>query len=131
MQPPQFLATFNQPSPKVLMGRRDKTNSPAQALALLNDPFVESQAEFWAKKLISQPHHDPQERIDAMFRRAFSRKPDDAELERWTKIARDFAARQQDTSSHSPIQGDLMKSLDVWKNIAHTMFNAKEFIYVR
>jgi len=66
-----------------------------------------------------------------MFRRAFSRKPDDAELERWTKIARDFAARQQDTSSHSPIQGDLMKSLDVWKNIAHTMFNAKEFIYVR
>ena len=131
MQPPQFLATFNQPSPKVPMGRRDKTNSPAQALALLNDPFVEGQAEFWAKRLISQPHHDPQERIAAMFRSAFSRNPDDAELERWTKLAQDFAARKPDASAHSPTRGDPMKSLDVWKDIAHTMFNAKEFIYVR
>jgi len=24
-----------------------------------------------------------------------------------------------------------MESLDVWKDLAHTMFNAKEFIYVQ
>ena len=69
MDVPKFLAVFGQPSPKVPTGRRDKTSSPAQALALLNDPFVAGQAEFWAKGLIEQPHRDPQQRLTAMFRR--------------------------------------------------------------
>ena len=63
MDVPKFLAVFDQPSPKVPTGRRDKTNSPAQALALLNDPFVAGQAEFWAKSLIEQPHRNPQQRL--------------------------------------------------------------------
>lgn len=130
MDPPQFLATFNQPPPKVPMGRRDKTNSPAQALALLNDPFVSGQAEFWAKSLIDQPHRNPQERITAMFRRAFSRNPNDAELARWTKTADDLATLHDSPSTRSPTPGGIMNSLDVWKELAHTIFNSKEFIYV-
>jgi hypothetical protein len=131
MEPPQFLATFNQPPPKVPMGRRDKTNSPAQALALLNDPFVSGQAEFWAKSLVGQPHANPQERITVMFRRSFSRSPDDTELVRWTKMAHDVAKLPDAGSPDSATPGDIMNSLDVWKELAHTMFNAKEFIYVR
>jgi hypothetical protein len=130
MEPPKFLATFNQPSPKVPTGRRDKTNSPAQALALLNDPFVAGQAEFWAKSLIEQSHHDPQERLTVMFRRAFGRNPDAQELTRWTKLARELAAMHYGVSTSSGASGDIMASLDVWKDLAHTMFNAKEFIYV-
>jgi mono/diheme cytochrome c family protein len=130
MEPPKFLATFNQPSPKVPTGRRDKTNSPAQALALLNDPFVAGQAEFWAKSLIEQSHHDPQERLTVMFRRAFSRNPDAQELTRWRKLARELAAMHYGVSTSSAASGDIMASLDVWKDLAHTMFNAKEFIYV-
>jgi hypothetical protein len=131
MEPPQFLATFNQPAPKVPMGRRDKTNSPAQALALLNDPFVSGQAEFWAKSLIGQSHASPQDRITAMFRRAFSRNPDKVELARWNKVVHDLAALSDRSSTHSMPASGIMKSLDVWKQVAHTMFNAKEFIYVR
>ena len=44
MEPSKLLATFNQPKPKIPTGRRDVTNVPAQALALLNDPFVAGQA---------------------------------------------------------------------------------------
>ena len=40
MEPSKLLATFNQPKPKIPTGRRDVTNVPAQALALLNNPFV-------------------------------------------------------------------------------------------
>lgn len=128
MQPPQLLATFNQPSPKVPMGRRDRTNSPAQALALLNDPFVSGQAEFWAKALVREPHSSPEERITAMFRRAFTRNPDATELARWTKMANDFLAAQNEGSNHPA--ADIMADLPVWKDLAHSMFNAKEFIYV-
>jgi hypothetical protein len=131
MEPPGFLATFNQPSPKVPTGRRDKTNSPAQALALLNDPFVAGQAEFWAKRLIGQPHRDPQERLTLMFRRAFGRNPQDAELARWTALAHDLARVHYGDLTPLPSSGDIMNSLDVWKDLAHTMFNAKEFIYVQ
>jgi hypothetical protein len=128
MDVPKFLAVFGQPSPKVPTGRRDKTSSPAQALALLNDPFVAGQAEFWAKNLIEQPHRNPQQRITVMFRRAFGRDPNAAELARWSEIANDLA-RMHEGESNSPDAP--MKSLDVWKDVAHTMFNAKEFIYVR
>jgi hypothetical protein len=131
MEPPRFLASFNQPSPKVPTGRRDKTNSPAQALALLNDPFVAGQAEFWAKNLIGQPHRDPRERLTVMFRRAFGRNPEAAELARWTSLAHDLAGAHYGDLTPSPASDDIMNSLDVWKDLAHTMFNAKEFIYVQ
>jgi hypothetical protein len=55
-----------------------------------------------------------------MFRRAFSRSPDNAEQARWTAMAQELAE-----------PGDIMSSVEVWKQLAHTMFNAKEFIYVR
>ncbi|MBK9169476.1 MAG: PSD1 domain-containing protein [Bryobacterales bacterium] len=90
MEPPKFLAVFNQPSPKIPTGRRDLTNVPAQALALLNDPFVADQAEFWAKRLIEMPHRSPGERTAAMFRAALGRNPEAAELDRWSTSAFDL-----------------------------------------
>ncbi len=129
MEPPKLLAAFNQPAPKIPAGRRDETNVPAQALALLNDPFAVSQAEFWAAQLIAAPHATPEQRIAEMFQRAFGRKPTGADLERWTKAARDFAGLYQDLPG-AP-RTDMMKSLAVWKEMAHTIFNSKEFLYVR
>ena len=38
MEGPKFLEAFNFPGGKVTQGKRDVTNVPAQALALLNDP---------------------------------------------------------------------------------------------
>src|SRR4030095_4842173 len=60
MEPPKFLATFNQPTPKIPTGRRDVTTVPAQALAMLNDPFVAGQAEYWAQRLIATPQASPE-----------------------------------------------------------------------
>ena len=48
MQGPQFLELFDFPTRMTTRGARDRTNVPEQALALLNDPFVLEQAEFWA-----------------------------------------------------------------------------------
>ncbi|MFN0170301.1 MAG: PSD1 and planctomycete cytochrome C domain-containing protein [Bryobacteraceae bacterium] len=130
MEPPKFLATFNQPSPKIPTGRRDVTNVPAQALALLNDPFVEGQAEYWARQLLNQPHRSPEERLTTMFRRAFGRNPQPDELMRWRKAVDDFAGLYQDVPGKTP-PGGMMNSLAVWKDVAHAIFNTKEFLYVR
>jgi hypothetical protein len=123
MEPPRFLAVFNQPPPKIPTGRRDVTNVPAQALALLNDPFVLGQAEHWGKALAVAKHQTVGERLDVMFRRALGRPPKEAEVKRWVALVADLAA------AHGA--KDVLTSVPVWKDTAHALFNTKEFIYLR
>jgi len=44
---PMFTA-FDYPTPFTTIGRRTVSNVPAQALVMLNNPFVLQQAELWA-----------------------------------------------------------------------------------
>jgi len=46
-----FLLTFDMPTPFGPQGRRSQSNVPAQALALMNDPFVIEQAAKWAERV--------------------------------------------------------------------------------
>jgi hypothetical protein len=134
MEPPRFLAMFNQPKPKIPTGRRDVTSTPTQALALLNDPFVLGQAEFWANRLISNSEtatspdtssRQPEDRIAEMFQTAFARKPSPVELRRWTIAVHEL------TTLHNVAENAIMPSRTVWKDVAHAFFNSKEFIYVK
>ena len=56
MEPPKFLVGFNLPDLRLPTGRRDATNVPAQALILLNDPFVNAMARQWGQRLVKKPH---------------------------------------------------------------------------
>ena len=73
MEAPKFLGVFDFPGGKVTHGRRDVTNVPAQALALLNDPFVVAEADRWAQRLVARSGDTVAARIDAMFRQALGR----------------------------------------------------------
>lgn len=125
MEPPRLLATFNQPEPKIPTGRRDVTNTPAQSLALLNDPFVRQQADVWARELLAGGHASCEDRLRELFRRALGRDPADDERARWLEAVAQFAA------AHGVSTEETLTSLPVWQSIAHAMFNTKEFIYVR
>ena len=48
-----FLA-FDFPVPFSTMGRRNVSNVPAQALTLMNDPFVIGQARLWADRVLAE-----------------------------------------------------------------------------
>jgi hypothetical protein len=120
----QFLGAFNLPGGKVAQGRRDVTNVPAQALALLNDPFVLQQADVWAASLVQQPDKSIAERIDAMFQTALSRPPTAAERERFEQAALQFAELQQVPAA------DVLASRPVWKDLAHAIFNLQEFVFI-
>ena len=125
MEPPRFLALFNQPVPKIPTGQRDVTNTPAQSLVLLNDPLVVSQAQAWAERLVGQAHASPVERLARMFETAFSRSATDSELRRWETAVSAFA------SSRGVPESDLLTSIPVWQDVAHALFNTKDFIYLR
>ena len=125
MEGPQFLELFDFPNPMAARGRRDQTNVPAQALALLNDPFVIGQAQFWAEQLVSAGHDSIEARVDSMFRRGLGRPPEREEQQRFVTLIRQLAG---ETSSGD---ADILKNTSVWQDAAHVLFNMKELVYVR
>src|SRR4029077_9340045 len=74
-----FLLAFDTPAPFSTVGRRTVSNVPAQALILMNDPFVHNQADLWAKRVLAQKDRDA-ERVRGMSLDAFARPPTPNEL---------------------------------------------------
>jgi hypothetical protein len=110
-----FLLAFDTPTPFSTVGRRTVSNVPAQALILMNDPFVHQQAERWAKRMVAEGGLAA-ERITRMYLIAFGRPPTAAERD----ACLDFLKRQASAND-----------LAAWKDLAHVLFNAKEFIYIQ
>ena len=120
----RFLEIFDFPNPMMARGTRDVTNVPPQALALMNDPFVVDQAGVWADRLMARTA-SVEARIEAMFRTALGRLPDAVEAQRFRKLAEELA------SQHKVEEDKVLENRDVWKDVAHAIFNVKEFLYTR
>jgi len=125
MEPAKFLSTFNQPDPKIPTGRRDLTNTPIQALALLNDPFVIEIANKWGTVVLADGNSQPEDRIFDMLRGAYSRRISLEELSKWTSAIEDLARL------HEIPPTKIMENHELWSDVAHAIFNSKEFIYIR
>ncbi len=117
-----FLEVFDAPKPFTTAGRRDATNVPAQSLTLLNDRFVIECASTWADRSITEKADaTPDARIQRMFETAFARIP----------TAREIAASKKYLSADG-VSGDaLLADAPAWRDFAQSLFNAKEFIFLR
>ena len=124
MESPRFLSAFNLPGGKVVQGRRDTSNVPAQSLALMNDPFVLAMSDHWAKRLVNDGSPTVSARIDRMFQEALGRPATSREADRLSAAVHSFAKMQ------SVADNDLLRSLPVWKDASHAIFNFKEFIFI-
>jgi hypothetical protein len=107
---PMMLA-FDMPIPFSTVGRRNVSNVPAQSLVLLNDPLVHELAERWAKRVCAEtPEMSP--RVERMYLECFGREPSEAERMRCEQ----FVAVQDPAIA--------------WKELAHALWNVKEFVYL-
>jgi hypothetical protein len=125
MEPPRFLALFNQPLPLLTVGKRDVTNVPDQALALLNDPFVLAMAKHWSERIVKDDSTTLEQRAEKMFAVALSRPATTAEVDRLVRLA------QRSGELRKVNRDSLLKSADVWQDVGHAILNLKEFIYVQ
>jgi mono/diheme cytochrome c family protein len=105
--PNPFLETLDCADPNINVPVRNTTMTALQALALLNNPFVVKQAEFFAER-VKAMEKDPERQVDAMYRLAFSRAPTMSERTAMTAYVRQHGLA----------------------NACRLMFNANEFMFV-
>ena len=136
--PPPSLTTFDAPDREKCTARRTITNTPLQALVLLNDPTYVEASRVLAEKTISQAGRDPEKRVDFAFRLATDRKPRPQERAVLLTLAREELAeyRRDRTSAMKLIGvGEAKRNpkldpaeLAAWTTVASTILNMDETI---
>ena len=136
IQPPPAMAIFDASSRNLCTVKRQSTNTPLQALVLLNDPqFVEASMAL-AHRMMKEGGSSSKQRIEYAFRWATSRKPDAdesniledlfqnemEEFQKYPERADDFL--QEETIKN---KGDLNKlELAAYSVVANAIINLSE-----
>jgi len=109
-----MLAAFDLPAPMTTVGRRNTSNVPAQALVLMNDPFVHEMAGIWARAVLADATlADDRARVERMWRQAFASAPGPDEAEAIVAFV-----------------GEAADPEPAWTDVAHALYNAKAFIHL-
>jgi len=84
--PYPMLMTFDAPDSNATCTRRERSNTPLQALTLLNDPVFFECAQALGRRMAEAPAADATERIRHGFERCFARPPTAEELAQLRKL---------------------------------------------
>ncbi|MDP4583518.1 MAG: PSD1 and planctomycete cytochrome C domain-containing protein [Verrucomicrobiales bacterium] len=114
-----FLMTFDMPNPFGPKGNRGASNVPAQALALMNDPFVIDQGKKWADRVLAEAVASDEARIVRMYESATGHLPEPVTAAALAAFLKEQSTTYGTTDSRA------------WTDLAHALFNSKDFIYVR
>jgi hypothetical protein len=126
--PHPLLASFDAPNRETCTAQRPRTNSPAQALALLNDATMLEAARSLAKQLVAGRLPDAM-RVDELFHIALSRAPSKTERERLLRLLRDqSAAFVADREAVQELAGSDSAELAAWITVVQVVFNLEEFV---
>jgi hypothetical protein len=131
-----MLANFDAPARDECAAQRNLSNTPQQALTLLNDPtFVEAARLFAAR--IAAGGKDDTARLRSAFRAALARDPKPAELTALTT----FLAAQRATYRAAPAEAEKLLRIGVapptagdsaelaaWTQVARVLLNSQEVI---
>ena len=93
---------------------------PAQALALLNSDLAHELASFWGRRLAAEAEASDDARVESMWYAAFARAPREDER----SAARAFLEAERAVAA-DPREDAAFAAL------AHALFSAKEFVFLR
>jgi mono/diheme cytochrome c family protein len=136
--PPPSLATLDAPDRETCTVRRSRTNTPLQALVLMNDPTYVEAARKFAERILREGGRSPDERLAFAFRTVLGRLPNDAELavlrrvldrQRAEFAAVPDAANYLLTVGESPADKTLDQvELAAWTMVASAILNTDEAV---
>ena len=132
------LVIFDAPSRETTCVRRERTNTPMQALVLLNDPQFVEFARALARRILSEaPEADP-ERVAWAWRRLTGRAPESAETEALLGLLEEarahFASDPEGAADllrvgATPFEGgERAAETAAWTVLASTLFSLDEVV---
>jgi mono/diheme cytochrome c family protein len=134
---PSFV-NFDAPSREACTVERSRSNTPLQALTLLNDPAYFEAAVALAGRMLTEPPADatPAERVEWAFRQAATRRPRPQEIEilverfeaESSRYRQDGAAAGRLTGSQPLPAGIDRAELAAWIHVANVLLNLDEVI---
>jgi hypothetical protein len=133
--PYPFLMTFDAAERNVTECSRDRSNTPLQALNLLNDPvFLESAQGLASRVLLEAPSGDFAERLNYGYRLCLGRNASASEQAR----LRDYLTAQKKLIDETPgsaehwfpakLEGVDRNESAAWTGLARVILNLDEFI---
>jgi mono/diheme cytochrome c family protein len=136
--PPPQMTSFDAPSREACTVRRERTNTPLQALVLLNETQYVEAARALAGRALREGGKTPEQQISYLFRLATSRPPDAKELAELTGALKDLraeyaakpteAARLIAIGETKPDERIPPAELAAWTMLASTVLNLDEVL---
>ncbi|MCA9123094.1 MAG: DUF1553 domain-containing protein, partial [Planctomycetales bacterium] len=122
---PEVLQLFDFAEPSMLVGQRQVTNVPTQALYLMNSEFVTENSDALAERLLGNSAMDDPARVDFAFQLVLSRSASEAEIER--SLA--FIQRASDKMNAAEKDKEKLVS-HAWSGFCQALFGSAEFRYI-
>ena len=123
--------TFDAPSHETCIARREISNTPLQALTLLNDRFFIEASRTLGNWASQQPDENTIV-INALFQRCLTRLPNDIEqkamLSFYKKTYSRFSSGELDASVFAGSSKGDAKKQATWTALARVLLNTHEFI---
>jgi hypothetical protein len=133
--PYPMLTTFDAPKFNKTCTRRDRSNTPLQALTIANDQAMLEMARALGTRLATAEWGDDRERIEQAFRLCFSRVPDPVEVARLEGYLREQRAGfRENPDDAAELAGDSSgqdtepAAAAAWVALARVLINLDEFI---
>ena len=135
---PPSMAIFDAPNRETCSVRRARTNTPLQALVLMNDVQFFEAARKFAEKVIREGGKELNDKLNYAFRSTLSRKPTTTETDSILNLYREHLeefSKNQDTvkdllgTGESTVDSKLDQSqLASWTMITHLILNLSETV---
>jgi hypothetical protein len=133
--PYPMLTTFDAPDGVLSCVRREKSNTPLQALTLLNDAvFVECAQALGRRILAELPRASVDERLDYVFRLCLARRPARGERETLARLYQEVLSLGRTNPKKAlQLRGPDPQALDdpaaaAWVAVARAVLNLDEFV---
>jgi hypothetical protein len=124
--PQPLMELFDRPAALQSCGCRQETLVATQALALLNDPLVRSQAEQFALRLVRE-QEETSSRVRLAFETSLARPPKDEELAAACEF---ISARQAERQHRDKGEGQAEAYGAALADYCQVLFGLNEFLYI-
>lgn len=134
--PYPMLKTFDAPDATVTCTRRERSNTPLQALTTLNSPVFFEAAQALGRRVVAEkPDAGAAERIEHAFRLCLGRQPDEAERKELERLYKDYLQTAQNDAEQAqkivgsdPPQGASPAETAATVALGRVILNLDEFV---